>query len=115
MRVQNKVSVFVGYFPSKTHLEEYIQEHFTEEGDIFSDLMKDIDTDFIDNQFMETLFVGKSLTISDLNDFSYSENFINKLAYDMSNFNSLILLYNYEQEATFLSGKIKLIGIFDYR
>ena len=115
MRAQNKVSVLVANFPSKTYLEEYIQEHFTEEGDMFSDLMKDLNANFIDNQFMETLFVEKTLTISDLVDFSYSENFIHKISCDMSDSNCAIFLYDYEQKKDILSKKIKLIGVFDYR
>ena len=115
MRAQNKVSVFVANFPSKTHLEEYFQEYFTVEGEMFSDLMRDINSNFIDNQFMEILFTDKSLTISNLIDFSYSENFINKIPNDVSSFNSVILLYDYEQKNPILSKRIKLVGVFNYR
>jgi len=111
----NKVTVFVGNFSTENDLSKYIKEHFTEDGDIYSDFMKDLDIDFIDNQFQEVLFLGKSISKNDFKEFSYSDNFIDFINEDLSNYNSLILLYNFNFNSNRKPAKVKLIGVYDYK
>lgn len=95
MEEKNKVSVFTGNFQSESELNNFIKENFTEDGDIYSNLMTDLKVDFIDNQFQEALYLGHEITKMDLNDFSYSENFVDSMNFTEIKGNTLILLYNF--------------------
>lgn len=112
MEEENKVSVFAGNFLSEDHLASYVKEDFTDDGDIYSELMDDLNVDFIDNQFQEVLYVGRLLVKDDFVQFSYSESFIHLINEDLANYNSLILLYNFNSKNR--PQKITLIGVFNY-
>jgi hypothetical protein len=113
MEEENKVSIFGGNFLSEEHLSSFVKENFTDDGDIYSDLMDDLKVDFIDNQFQEVLYIGKELSKDDFVQFSYSESFLHLINKDLSSYNSVILLYNFNCKNT--PQRITLIGVFDYR
>ncbi|WP_367866939.1 immunity 22 family protein [Pedobacter sp. WC2423] len=113
MEEENKVSIFGGFVLSEEHLSSFVKENFTEDGDIYSDLMDDLKVDYIDNQFQEVLYIGKEVIKDDLVQFSYSESFLHLINEDLSGYNSVILLYNFNCKNK--PQKITLIGVYDYR
>ncbi len=115
MEKQNKVTVFASKFISREEFENYLQEKFTEDGDVYSELTKELGVDYIDNQFQEVCFSEKNLSFEHLKEFSYSENFIDKIDVNLSAFNSLILLYNYAYVDKGDLEKLHFIGVFDYK
>ncbi|PIE78780.1 MAG: hypothetical protein CSA15_06075 [Candidatus Delongbacteria bacterium] len=115
MEKRNKVTVFASNFLNQDEFNNYLQENFTEDGDMYSELTKELGVDYIDNQFQEVYFSGENISLEDLKRFSYSENFINKIDMNFSMFNSLILLYDYAYTNKERLERLHIIGVFDYR
>lgn len=116
MEEKNKVSIFVGDFQSERELNNFIREKFTEDGDIYSNLLSDLKVDFIDNQFQEVLFLNHKISKVDLKNFSYSEKFIDKIDFSEIKGNSLILLYDFNYSSfKDKPEKLRYISTFDYQ
>lgn len=114
--IKNKVSIFVGNFQSESELNRFVRENFTEDGDIYSALLSDLKVDFIDNQLQEVLFLNHQISKVDLKNFSYSENFIEKVDFSEAKGNSLILLYDFNYSAfKDKPKKLTYISTFDYQ
>lgn len=111
--MENIVSIWIGITNSESKLNEYVKEKYTEEGEMKSSFMEDFKIDFYDENFRECLFSKDKISI---NQFSYSESFIEKInKIEMENCNSFILLYNFTYDKSVLKNKnFKFIGCFDY-
>ncbi|MFV0539865.1 MAG: hypothetical protein ACK5MZ_01325 [Aestuariibaculum sp.] len=116
MEEKNKVSVFTACFPTKTELDAFVEEKFTENGDIYSNLLSDLQVGFINHQFQEILFTGKPINKPDLQDFSYIDNFVSHIEFSKITGNSLIFLYNFNYAISDnRPKKLNYIGAFNYR
>ena len=120
---KNMVSLWLGKFDSSYEFDEYVDMKFDEDGNYinsnfqkeFSILSYDLDSiekDWIDNtcNSVEELLYG----------FSYDEIIIRKFkdvikCKDLSKYNSILLLYNYEYEEKYLKTKLMMdyIGCVD--
>ena len=120
---KNMVSLWLGKFDSSYEFDEYVDMKFDEDGNYinsnfqkeFSILSYDlhsIEKDWIDNtcNSVEELLYG----------FSYDEIIIRKFkdvikCKDLSKYNSILLLYNYEYEEKYLKTKLMMdyIGCVD--
>lgn len=117
MEKENKVSIWIGKSNSENDFQKYLKENYTDDGDFSSIFMNDFNIDYYDNQFKEVLFKENSSKKEVLKDFSYSENFIEKITgvnWEVNN--SFVLLYNFEYDKTSLKSEVlNFVGVFDYR
>jgi hypothetical protein len=111
-----KVSVWFGNFNNESELKSYVEEIFDKEGDSTSKFMTDYKIDYIDPQTQEVDFNSKNISLKEkLEGFSYINSFIEKLIKIDSNYNSIILLYNFKFDNSIKkSDQIRFIGCFDY-
>ncbi len=115
MEEENKVSIWLGNFNSEDELTEYMEEHFTEDGDMYSDFMKAFEIDFIDNQFQEVFF-SKNLSKEDFKSFSYAESYVDDINANLENYNSVIAIYNFNYSKKIQkSSDVDFIGVYDYQ
>ncbi|CAL2079823.1 immunity 22 family protein [Tenacibaculum sp. 190524A05c] len=117
MEVLNKVSLWVAKFNSSEELSKFMEERFDRNGDVYSDFMKSFKIGFIDNHFQEVDFYGDLTVKQDVFDgFSYVESFIENIPNEnWSDYNSVILLYNFEyNQKVKQSKKVKFVGSFEY-
>ncbi|NQX85090.1 MAG: immunity 22 family protein [Flavobacteriaceae bacterium] len=117
MEIQNKVSIWLGNKNSNDSLKKYMEEVYTEDGDINSDFMSSFEIDYIDNQFQEVLFCGSGNSKNEIfEDFSYKESYIDKLPnLNWESFNSVICLYNFKYTGEIENADdFKFIGTFDF-
>ena len=115
MEAENRVSIWLGKFNSEEDLDAFMQEQYTEDGDVFSDFMKAFDISFVDNQFQEVLF-SERLSQQDLNTLSYSNSFVHKIKSDLEKYNSLIAIYNFDYSGKIVdTERIVFFGVFDYK
>ena len=108
MNEENKVSIWFGKFDTQEQFYDFIKETYDDEGDMHSSFMQSFGIDFIDNQFQETLF-DNGINKSKLKPASYSESFIDRITIDFSNYNCIILLYNFVYD-----GLIKKANSMDF-
>ena len=115
MEERNKVSIWLGNFKSEDELSNDMEEHFTEDGNKYSDFMEYYEINFVDNQFQEVVFEEK-LSKERLKTLSSAESFINKIDDDLSASNSLIAIYNFKYNGSVSeSAKTKFIGVYNYK
>lgn len=115
--MEGKTSLWIAKFNSREELNDFMEEKFDKNDDIYSDFMKSFKIDFIDNHFQEVDFYSDLKLKQDVFDgFSYVESFIENIPNEnWENYNSVILLYNFEyDEKVKQNGNVKFIGSFDY-
>lgn len=111
-----KVSIWIGKVNSDKELLSFTLEKYNEDGDMSSLFMESFGIDYYDEQKKEVLFETSSNKERIFNQFSYAENFIDKIEDKRwIDFNGFILLYDYQYK-----GKIEkennfyFIGSYDY-
>lgn len=79
MKKNNKVSIWIGKCLTAADFREYADEQYSEEGELTSTFMKEFKINFYDDQFKELLFKDGDTKKDVFNDFSYSENFMERI------------------------------------
>lgn len=114
MEKENKISFWAGNFKSEDELNDFMQEQFTDDGDMYSEFMTAFKIDFIDNQFQE-VFYSENLSKNDLKSLSYSESFLDQLPENFQKYNGIIAIYNFEYAGEVSSANgVDFIGVYDY-
>lgn len=119
MEKEHVVSIWIGKFSSEDEFTKYLREVYTDEGDVSSRFMNDFSIDYIDNHFMECLFFGSVVNEETfLKDFSYANQFIDKLpgSIEWDKYNSIIMVYNFSYTGKEgVSKDVEFIGEFGYQ
>ncbi|WP_284653523.1 immunity 22 family protein [Flavobacterium terrisoli] len=117
MEVNSIVSIWIGKHDSESEFKNYMQESYSDEGDLTSLFMKDFEIDFYDENFKEVMFKVANDKNNIFQDFSYSENFIEKIPdKNWGEYNSYVLLFNFEYDKSVLNtDKFVFLGSYNYR
>lgn len=121
--MKNKVSIWIGNFKNRDELIKYTNIEYTEEGDsIPSFFEKDFRLDYYDRDLVEKSFISiPTDNIKELlADFSYSESFSKELHINKQEYNTAILIYEYEYDGREKSIKhnqneLEFIGAIEYQ
>lgn len=102
--MNNKVSIWLGRFDSEEQLNDYVEEQYNEDGDILCPFYSDFKIEYLDSDLRDLLF-HEPLNKSVLSNASYAASFIDAIDADLSQYNAVILAYDFEY-----SGDIDLVG-----
>lgn len=119
---ENKVSLWLGVFENPDEFENYVNISYDEQGNQkLSEFQKNykiekydfdgIETDFLSDQVLDvkSLFEGFSW------DYEIIPQFKKMLEHKNLNYNSIVLLYNFEYTGNILTdGKLEYIGCADF-
>lgn len=116
--MKDKVSIWIGNFPSQAALDDYLDLVYYENVDFpVSVFTKDFEIDFYDNDFQEAYCTdeGKKSLKDLVEPLSYADTYINSLPESAEKTNTIIALYNFEYNNKVPeTPQVRFIGVFDY-
>lgn len=119
--MKGRASIWMGNFDNEESLKEYTEIKYTEDGDSIQSLFeKDFDLGYYDRDLVEKKFLKSETSVLNilLQDFSYSESFDLETIKIDKKYNSVILIYDYEDLITvsteFLNDKMDYLGQISY-
>lgn len=119
--MKGRASIWMGNFDNEESLKEYTEIKYTEDGDSIQSLFeKDFDLGYYDRDLVEKNFLESETSVLNilLQGFSYSESFDLETIKIDKKYNSVILIYDYEDLITvsteFLNDKMDYLGQISY-
>lgn len=109
-----KMYLYKGMFTDR-ELKDFLYEDYSDENEESCELWKDLNVEFLDNQFLEVIKTNDQIEYVDVNGISYSEQFQSKLMeIDLSNANTIIAVYQPEESLSENPIKLNFLRSFDY-
>ena len=114
MDKENRVSIWFGHFKTEEQFDDFLRETYDDEGDVYSQFMAAFKIDYIDSDYQEALY-DREINYSKLESASYSESFLDKISVIFSNYNCVVLIYDFDYSGGIKeSNGLRFYGALDY-
>jgi len=115
--MESKVSIWMGLFEGEEELHKYTNIEYTENGDsIPSEFESEFSLGYYDRALVEKKFVKKTSDVETLlKNFSYNESFQKSNLIIAKEYNSVILIYDFEKAVDIKDKTIDFIGEITYQ
>jgi hypothetical protein len=113
--MNDKVSIWIGRFETEYKFNNFMEEQYNDDGDVFSVFIETFKIDYINSDFQEVLF-QEQLSKNDLLQASYADSFIDKIDSEQIRLNNCIVLiydFDYSGEVKSANG-LNFVGTFEY-
>ncbi|ENQ3105365.1 Immunity protein 22 [Bacillus sp. 491mf] len=123
--MNEKVTVWIGNFESNDELENYTNIKYTEDGDSIPSIFeRNFDLGYYDRDLVEKKWTGQT-SVNNIQDLLQSFSFSDQFSEQFDNinlkkeFNTVILVYNFEYDArktriTYKNNELECIGVAQY-